>query len=212
VAVEFRDGVRHLWRRPLLRGQLVVATGYFAGNGALTALLVPYISGKLGGSSQQLGLVLSALGLGFMVGAPLSGRVVDRIPPRTATAGTLALVSLCFFGMFNVGNLVLVTVLAGLAGVPAVVLLVGFQTQVQRSTPDALLGRVSAAFGTAEMTATVAGSAGAATAAAAIGLTAALNTAIALIAAAAVAALILFPVGGRPQPDVGSASADLAGR
>jgi len=202
VLVEFRDGARHVWRSRLLRGQLLVAGCYFAGNGALTALLVPFLTGELGGGSQQLGLVLSALGVGFLIGAPLSGRVADRITPRTSTAGALAVLGLCFFGMFNAGDLLLVTVLAGLAGIPGVILLVGFQTQVQRLTPDALLGRVSAAFGTAEMAATVAGSATAGALAGALGLGTTLNAAIGLILAAAVAAVVLFPAGHQRQHEV----------
>jgi predicted MFS family arabinose efflux permease len=45
----------------------------------------------------------------------------------------------------------------GIAGVPGSVILVVLQTQVQRQTPDQLLGRVSSAFTTVELAATLIG-------------------------------------------------------
>ena len=101
-------------------------------------------------------------------------------------------------------------VLVGLAGVPGVGFLVAVQTLVQRRTPDPLVGRVSAAFLTAQTTATVAGAALAAVLGQHAGLPVTLNLASAGVLVAAAAALRLLPASTLVQ-DRGSGIRSLYG-
>src|SRR6266536_3876257 len=82
---------------------------------------------------------------------------------------------------------------------PGVGFLVAVQTLVQRRTPDPLVGRVSAAFLTAQTTATVAGAALAAALGQHAGLPVTLNLASAAVLVAAAAALRLLPASSLVQ-------------
>ncbi|MFB4262959.1 hypothetical protein [Nonomuraea sp. GTA35] len=64
---------------------------YLPANAALTALLVPFGVATFGGSAE-VGHLLSAPGLDFLLGAPASRRLVDRFAPRRVIATAQALV------------------------------------------------------------------------------------------------------------------------
>jgi len=199
VVAELRDGARHATGEPTLRGLLLVGGAFLAANAALTALLVPFVRLELYGGARELGWLLSALGAGYLLGAPLAARLAGRVPLRPLLCSMLAATGCCFLALFNLPVLWLDLPLIGLAGIPGVGLLVTMQTQVQRRTPDELLGRVSASFLTAQMGATVAGAALGGVLGRGGGLSATLNAASAAVVLAAVVARYLLPP---PEPIV----------
>lgn len=139
---------------PATRALLVVNGVYLLANAALTALLVPFAISRLGGSTE-VGYLLSALGAGFLLGAPIIRHV--RLSLRSAVSGGMALVAAAFFALFNAPSLPFALVAAALVGIPGVGVLVTVQTWVQRSTPGERLGRVSAVFLTVEAAVTLLG-------------------------------------------------------
>lgn len=189
VLADLRDGLDHLRRTAVARGLLVTNGVYLLANAALTALLVPFGVTRLGGS-LQVGYLLSALGLGFLVGAPLSKRWADRFGVRTAVAGGQVLVAAAFALMFNASSL---PVAAVLLGVPGVSVVVAVQTWLQRDTPEDLLGRVSAAFLTVEAAVTLAGALAGPALSEIAGLPVALNTACAVTLLSALITFWLVP-------------------
>ncbi|GIH89643.1 MFS transporter [Planobispora siamensis] len=156
VPAELRDGLSHLRRSSTARALLAASGVYLAANAALTALLVPFGVTYLGGSAN-VGWLLSALSAGFLLGAPISRRIVERFPARTAITCGQVMVAGAFFVMFNARSMPVALTAAFLLGIPGVTVLVAVQTWVQRTSPAALLGRVSAAFLTVEAAATVIG-------------------------------------------------------
>ncbi|GAB2848190.1 MFS transporter [Lentzea nigeriaca] len=135
---------------------LLPLTGVFlAANAALSALLVPFGMRNLGGSTQ-VGVVLSALGVGFLGGAVLV-RWSDRLQLRTVLAGAQLATAGGFAVLFSARELGIAAAAAVVIGAFGSVTVVAPQTAVQRSTDNDQLGRVSAVFLTVEAVATLVG-------------------------------------------------------
>ncbi|GAA0393843.1 MFS transporter [Streptomyces luteireticuli] len=75
------EGLRHLWRHPLLRVMSLTLTVLCAGWGAWMALMPLVATGRMGLSAREYGVVISALGCGGLAGALAAG-VVDRLLGR----------------------------------------------------------------------------------------------------------------------------------
>ncbi|MEV0846654.1 MFS transporter [Streptomyces sp. NPDC049954] len=141
------QGLRYLWRHPVLRP--LVLTGAAALTAASLASSAQYgIVAALGRPAAWLGVLHAVQGAGSVLAGLLAGRLLERLGTAGfAAAGT---------ALFAVGGLlraapsqavVLVSALVIGAGLPCP--LIAVTTAVQRHTPDALLGRVTATAGTA---------------------------------------------------------------
>ncbi|NJP95589.1 MFS transporter, partial [Nonomuraea sp. FMUSA5-5] len=166
-------------------------------NAALTALLIPFGVATLG-RSAEVGYLLSAPGLGFLLGAPVSRRLVDRCAPRRLIATAQALVGAAFLVMFTSTSLPAALAAAVLLGLPGVTVLVAVQTYVQRATPGHLLGRVTAAFLTVEAAVTLIGAFLGPALSELSGLPVALNAACAVTLLSSLVTLLLLPPSQRP--------------
>lgn len=132
-------------------------TGSIAATGlTMAAEFLPYGITVLGGSTQ-IGLVISALGVGFLIGAPVMRALVDRVPPGGLLGVAPAVTGGGFVGLFTSSALPLALGMAVVIGVAGSVTLGATQTTLQRATPDEVLGRTSAAMFTAEAAATLFG-------------------------------------------------------
>ncbi|WP_255408511.1 MFS transporter [Plantactinospora sp. KBS50] len=190
---EFRAGAAYLFRHLLLRALLLTSSSFLLVNAAFTVLLVPYLVGRLGADGEQVGLLLSALGIGFLISAYV-GRAISRSGRlRYGAAGCLAAVTVTFGGLFGWHDLVAAAVFLALAGVPGGAFLLLIEVQVQRQTPDHVLGRVSAAFSSTEMAATLLGGLLGGALAAAVGLMPTVAVLLILLALVAAAALVVLP-------------------
>jgi MFS family permease len=154
--VQLREGITFLRTERAAAWLLAVVTLFLAANASLSALLVPFGVRVLGGSVPT-GLVMSALGAGFLIGAPLIRRLVDRMPPAYLLGGALTATGVAFVLLFVSRSLVGALPAAVLIGVFGSAALVTAQTTLQRMTPNAVLGRVSAVQFTGEAVATFLG-------------------------------------------------------
>lgn len=150
------DGMRALRHEPGARALLPVMIGFTAANASLSAVLIPFAVGRLGGSVNA-GYLLSCLGIGFLLAAPALRALLDRTEPRTLLTVTLTAWSGAVFVMFTSSALAIALPAAAAIGMSGTMSLVTTQTVLQRVIPDAVLGRVSAVFLTAEAAATLAG-------------------------------------------------------
>ncbi|GAA2213736.1 MFS transporter [Nonomuraea monospora] len=191
------EGLRTVWRAPATRALLAADGVYLLANAALTALLIPFGVARLGGSAE-VGYLLSALGLGFLLGAPVSRRLVDRFAPRRVISVAQALVGAAFLLLFNSTSLPAALAAAALLGLPGVTVLVAIQTYVQRATPGHLLGRVTAVFLTVEAAATMTGAFAGPALSELSGLPVALNAACAVTLLSSLVTLCLVPPPSRP--------------
>ncbi len=148
----FRDlaeGGRVLRGQPVARGLLLVTVIFLAANAALSAMLIPLGVRRLGGS-EHTGILLSALGVGFLLAAPLLRALLDRVQPRTLLTACLAATAAGQFGLFTSTSLATALPAAVAVGLFGSMSEVVPQTALQRVIPNAVLGRISAVFLTGE--------------------------------------------------------------
>ncbi|WP_077798508.1 MFS transporter [Streptomyces sp. JHA26] len=139
------EGARHLWGHPRLR-PLVLAGGVTmlcAGvNGATTYAVVD----ALGHSPAYAGALYAVQGAGSVAVGVLAGPAVRRLGGRRFAAAGLALFAVAVTVRAAPYDAVVLASGAAIgAGLPAV--LIAALTAVQRETPDALLGGVTATAG-----------------------------------------------------------------
>jgi len=212
LASELRQGLRTLRGQPFARPLLPVTVIYLAANASLSALLIPLGIQHLGGG-ERTGLLLSFLGAGFLLGAPLIRALIDRIQPRTLLPVTMAATAGGYFLLFTATSLATALPAAVIIGTFGSMSLVIPQTAMQRLIPGATLGRVSAIFLTGEAAATLGGAVAGPFLAQAAGLETVAAVASLLTIAAAVLARLTVPPGalGHHAPSTPASSAPNAG-
>ena len=197
---ELRGGLRHIAGTPLLRGLLATSWVYWTANAALTALLIPFVATRLHTSGQALGYLIAGLGIGYLCGSTLSRILIPRYATRTILIAAFASVGLCFFVMFTATTLPIALIAVTASGIPGAVAQVVTGHRLQTAAPDAVLGRVSAAFHTSDATAAVAGTLIAPAVVALAGLAAALNALSGAVLVTAALATIVLPAANTEQP------------
>jgi MFS family permease len=149
VVRDLLEGGRVLRAQPVARALLPVTVIFLAANAALSAMLIPLGIRRLGGG-ENTGFVLSALGVGFLLGAPLLRVLLDRVQPRTLLTVTLVATAAGQFGLFTSTSLAIALPAAVAIGMFGSMSEVIPQTAMQRVIPNAVLGRISAVFLTGE--------------------------------------------------------------
>jgi Transmembrane secretion effector len=86
---DLREGLAILLRERSAWALLPVSVIYPAANASLSAVIVAFGIRQLGGS-RPTGFLFSALGVGFLVGAPILRMTLDRISARYLLSGSLA--------------------------------------------------------------------------------------------------------------------------
>jgi MFS family permease len=191
VVRDLTEGARVLRRQPVARALLPVTVIFLAANACLSAVLIPLGVLRLGGS-EHTGFLLSGLGVGYLLGAPVIRALLDHAQPRILLTISLTGAAAAFFALFTSSSLASALPAAVAVGAFGSMSLVIPQTTLQRVIPNAVLGRVSAAFGTAEAAATLAGAAAGPFLAQAVHLTGlAAVAALLTLGAAALAALTI---------------------
>ena len=200
IVGELRGGLRHIIGTPLLRGLLTTSWLYWTANAGLTALLIPFVATRLHNSGQALGYLIAGLGIGYLCGSAISRILISRYATRTILTAAYASVGLCFLVMFTATALPIALIAVTASGVPGAVAQVVTGHRLQTSTPDAVLGRVSAAFYTSDATAAVAGALIAPAVVALTALATALNALSAAVLVTAALAVVVLPAGSGEQP------------
>jgi predicted MFS family arabinose efflux permease len=170
---------------------LTAAAMFLLGNGALTALLVPYVSTQLRGTAAGVGVLFSALGLGYLIGALPGKFVCANSRLRRNLMALVAAVVAAFAGLFNVHVFAWALVFIGLAGIPGNAFLALQQNLMQRCAPDKVIGRISSVYSTVGNVATVLGGLLASLLVRELGLSLTLNCSIGVIACAGAVAVLL---------------------
>ena len=143
-------GLRWVWTQPVLR-PMVIATAFFMTFATgVQALFVLYLQ-RLGVSEVWIGVVLAATGVGAVVGASLSMKVLRRIGPGPAALwstvvcnGAFLLVPLADGPVWLV--VALLSVSQVLIGLTTPISMVGMGSLRQVLTPNDMQGRVVATF------------------------------------------------------------------
>jgi MFS family permease len=192
VAHDLAEGARVLRAEPVARALLAVTVIFLAANAALSAMLIPLGIRRLGGG-ENTGFVLSALGVGFLLAAPLLRALLDRVQPRILLTATLAATAAGQFVLFTSASLVTALPAAVTIGTFGSMSEVIPQTALQRVIPNAVLGRISAVFLTGEAAVGLLGALAGPFLAQAIHLTGLAATASLVTLAAAALTLLTLP-------------------
>lgn len=155
-------------------------------------MLIPFGTRRLGGSAQT-GLLMAALGAGFLLGAPVVRIVLDRVQARHAMATSLTVTAAGYVGLFSSTTIAAALPFGVVIGMTGAVILSVPVATVQRVTGNEVLGRITAAFTTGGAAATLVGAVAGPLAAQAIQLTGAAEAAASVTLAAAAMALIIVP-------------------
>jgi MFS family permease len=156
VTRDLIEGLHVLRSQPVARALLPVTVIFLAANASLSAVLIPFGVQRLGGS-EHTGLLLSCLGGGFLLGAPIIRVLLDRVQPRKLLAASLAATAVAYFLLFTSSSLTTALPAAVAIGMFGSMSLMIPQTTLQRVIPNAVLGRVSSVFLTGEAAATLVG-------------------------------------------------------
>ncbi|MFF9805104.1 MFS transporter [Streptomyces coeruleorubidus] len=149
------EGARHLWAHPVLR-PLVLAGGATMLCAGLNGAMLYAVVDDLGRSPAYAGVLYAVQGAGSMAVGLLSGTALRRLGERRFAAFGITLLALAVTLRAVPSDLSALVGSAAIgAGLPAV--LIATLTSVQRETPDALLGRVTATATTLVYTPNVAG-------------------------------------------------------
>ncbi|MGI5353425.1 MFS transporter [Streptomyces sp. CA-250714] len=137
-------GLRYLWRQVLLRTMALILTALCACWGAWLALMPLFATDVMGVSPGEYGAILSALGIGGLVGA-LTVTWVNRLFGRRRVmfadlVGTFAMMVVPALTT----NVWAVAAAAFAGGLGGTLWTVNSRTIGQRLVPDAMLGRYSA--------------------------------------------------------------------
>jgi MFS family permease len=199
VAGDLAEGLRVLRGQPTARALLPVTLVYVLANTSLSAVLIPFGVRRLGGS-EPTGLLLAGLGIGFLAGAPLLRVLLDRASPRPLLTATLAGTAGAYFLLFTSSSLARALPAAAGIGLFGSMDEVIPQTTMQRVIPNAVLGRVGAAFLTGEAAATLTGAVAGPFLAQAVGLTGIAVVASLVTLGGAVLAALIVPRAPGAEP------------
>jgi MFS family permease len=192
---DLREGLGILVRERSARALLPVSLIFLAANASLSAVIVAFGIKQLGGT-RPTGFLFSALGVGFLVGAPILRMTLDRISARYLLFGCLAATAASYLVLFHSTTLLSALPAAVAVGMFGSMSLVVPQTTVQRVIPNEALGRISAVFLTGEAAATLVGAVAGPVLAQSIQLHG--LAAVASLATAAAALLTVILVPSRP--------------
>lgn len=190
------EGVRALWRQPLLRAVAVIAVFVNTAYATLLSTQVLFVRDTLGLGSAGFGLLMAFAAVGGILGGQLVSRLRAVLPH-----GTLPVFCLAGSGLLYllVALFPLVPVVAGVYFLSGGLVLgygVAMTSIRQRITPDHLLGRVNAAMRTVSWGMSAVGMAVGgvlvAALAPALGQTDALRVPYALVSAVSLAVVVFF--------------------
>jgi predicted MFS family arabinose efflux permease len=158
VARDLAEGMRALRGQPVARALLPVTVIFLTANALLSAVLIPFGIRQLGGTAHT-GLMLSCLGAGYLLGAPVARTLLDRAEPRNLLTVSLTANACAYFLLFTSSSLGTALPAAVAVAMCGSMTLIIQQTTLQRVIPDAVLGRVSAVFLTGAAAAALIGAA-----------------------------------------------------
>ena len=114
----------------------------------LSAVLVVFVQGVAGATATEFGWMLTARGVGGLIGGLLIARVGQKLTAQQLTAwGLITSAVILFIVLLKPTTLVLLIGM-GVAGLQAIAWIVGLQTLLQQATVDEYRGRVFGTFGT----------------------------------------------------------------
>jgi MFS family permease len=141
------DGLRLVARERWLAGLFLALGTTMLGQGIINALLVPWVDQVLRGDAQVFGWIVTAQGVGGLLGGLVIGRIGRLFAPARIMSISAWSMAALILVIVNVPVLPLVLGLVALVGLPAVAFFVTESTLIQSGVADQYRGRVFGAYG-----------------------------------------------------------------
>ncbi len=149
-----------VWRDLVAGLRLVRSTRWLAGlflamgilmfgQGITNALLVPFVDQVLHGDAQVFGWIMTAQGIGGLIGGLLAGTIGRRFSPVHIMAVSACAMGLLMLLIVNIPVLPVVLSLMAVIGLPVVAFMVSEATMLQSGVADQYRGRVLGSYGMA---------------------------------------------------------------
>ena len=148
VLREWIEGLRLVRKEHLVAALFLVMGISLIGESTGRVVIIPFIKDVVHGNALALGWIITAQGLGGVLGSLFNTRLSKLLSPAIVIAfgGIACGVTMWIEVVFPVLPVVLLA--AFLAGAPVVFFFTGLYTLLQRSVADAYRGRVFGAYGT----------------------------------------------------------------
>lgn len=143
ITAQLLEGVRVVLARPTLRVVFGALALLFLSQGIINVLLVVMINQLWHAGAQEFGWLVSAQGVGGIIGSVLAGVIAARLSPRAMVVGGGVFAGIVFLGMVNQPSAYVAIGIIPLAGVSIVMFDVGLTTLLQLGSDDSNRGRVS---------------------------------------------------------------------
>jgi MFS family permease len=156
---EWLAGLKYVRRSQLLTGIFLVMGFALLGDAIISAVLVVFVQDDMGLSAVEFGWMMTARGLGGLLGGLLIAQISRKIKPEKLAALGMALSGVGILLIVAIPTLWLALPLLILLGIFALTWIVSVQTLLQQGTEDAYRGRVFGAFGTSSTLLMLVGSA-----------------------------------------------------
>jgi DHA3 family macrolide efflux protein-like MFS transporter len=138
---DLRQGVRYALGSRLLQGVTIGLALAVLGIGAVDVLFVPFMRDAFSAPPEALGLLMTAQGVGMLVGGGLMSAHGERMAPKWVAAITLATLGLGTAGLGLAPAYWATLPVMGLIGLSLTPLNASLETILQRGVPGELMGR-----------------------------------------------------------------------
>jgi len=145
---EWIGGLRLVAENTILRNLFIVLGVALFGDAILSALLAVFAQDVAGFSASEFGWMLTARGIGGIVGAVVIGQVGPKLSHGTRIVAGLVLSGLAILAMVALPTLPVIVGLMILGGPAIMAWIISAQTVLQQATEDRFRGRIFGAYGT----------------------------------------------------------------
>jgi predicted MFS family arabinose efflux permease len=148
---EWLAGLKYIKSRRALKGLFIIMGIALFGDAILSAILVVFVQQDLGFSAVEYGWMMTARGIGGLIGGLLIGQFGSKFKPTQLISGGLLISGASIYLLLTLPSLLIIMSVLIIIGPALMAWLISLQTIAQKETEDSYRGRV---FGTIGATST----------------------------------------------------------
>ena len=148
IWTELIAGLKIVKQSRILKSSFLVIGIALFGDAILSAVLVVFVQDDMGLTAVEFGWMMTARGIGGLIGGLLIAQLGQRFTKAQLTAGGLLFSGVLLLIMVSFPLLEVALPLLVLVGIPLMAWIVSLQTILQQATEDKYRGRVFGSFGT----------------------------------------------------------------
>ncbi len=145
---DLREGVRYAMASRLLQGVTLGLGLALLGVGGVDTLFVPYLRHSFQAPPEAMGVVMTAQGMGMLIGGLVVGRLGDRARPLAVSVVAMIVLALGIAGIGAAADYFWVLAAAVVIGLSLPPVNAGLQTLLQQGVPAEMLGRAGSVVDT----------------------------------------------------------------